>query len=185
VAPITGSLSQSGYTVIAISYNGAAVTSSAATFTIRPPSSPVTLQLVNSAGKYAGPVVVAGSGTRVYVGVKAGAKLGKIKVLNGYARVTGRLAPRFIDKSRWAHAKKGVPVANGLNYGLARISGKLSGSSAPGGDLAHSGVPNDINRPPSQWTDCSASPCLKAHQGRGGRRRWYLRPVDLRERSDV
>jgi len=148
LAPITGSLSQSGYTVIALGYSGKVTTAKGGKFSITPPASPVTLQLVNAHGKYAGPVVVGGGGSRIYEGVRAGAKLGRINVKNGYAVVTRRLASRLIDKSRWAHAVHGVPVANGRNYGLVRIAGKHAGSSAPGGDLAHSGVPNDISIDP-------------------------------------
>jgi len=148
LAPITGDLSKSGYTVIALAYNGKAITAKGSDFRIAPPASPVTLQLVNAHGVYAGPVVVGGGGSRVYEGVRAGAKLGTITLSNGYAVVARRLASRFIDKSRWAHAVHGVPVANGRNYGLVRIAGKHTGSSAAGGDLAHSGVPNDINIDP-------------------------------------
>ena len=148
LAPITGRLNQHGYTLIALSYDGNVVTTTKSGFRINPLSSPVTLQLVNSRGMYAGPLVVAGGGSRVYEGVRAGAKLGTIKVMNGYAVVTRRLAARFVDRTRWAHAVKGVPVANGRNYGLVRIAGKRTGSSDLGGDLAHSGVPNDISIDP-------------------------------------
>jgi hypothetical protein len=172
LAPITGNLSQSGYTVIALAYNGKAITAKGRDFSIAPPASPVTLQLVNAHGVYAGPVVVGGGGSRVYEGVRAGAKLGTITISNGYAVVARRLASRFIDKSRWAHAVHGVPVANGRNYGLVRIAGKHTGSSAPGGDLAHSGVPNDINIDPQANRQIAAlapaSKHVKAKPARDG-----------------
>jgi hypothetical protein len=83
--------------------------------------------------------------------------------------VTRRLASRFIDRSRWAHAVHGVPVANGRNFGLVRIHGKDAGSSAPGGDLAHSGVPNDINIDPQANGQIAAlAPASKAKTGQPG-----------------
>jgi hypothetical protein len=147
LAPITGKLSQPGYTVIVLGYNGKVALAKGPAFRVRAPDRFMTLQLRDAHGKYAGPVVVGGKGAKVLVGVKAGAKLGTIKVLRGYAKVTGKVAARFLDHSRWAHARNGVPLGNGLNYGLVRISDH-SGSRTPGGDMAHSGVPNDISIDP-------------------------------------
>ena len=144
LAPIIGKLSRSGYTVIVLGYNGKAALAKGPVFRVAAPDRLVTLQLRDAHGKYAGPVVVGGKGAKVYEGVKAGAKLGTIKVLRGYAKVTGKVAALFLDKKRWAHARNGVPLGNGLNYGLVRIHDH-SGSRTAGGDRAHSGVPNDIS----------------------------------------
>src|SRR5438445_4199509 len=83
---ITGTLSKSGYTVIVLGYNGKASVSKSRSFKLKAPDSKLTLQLRDSHGKYAGPVIVGGGGSKVIVGFKPGAKLGKIVVLSGYAR---------------------------------------------------------------------------------------------------
>lgn len=61
--PITGKLSQRGYTVIALADTGVArtvgVTRGDGSFRLRPPASRVTLQLRAPNGTYAGPVVLA------------------------------------------------------------------------------------------------------------------------------
>lgn len=43
LAPITGNLSQHGYTVMALAYNGKAITAKGSDFSVAPPASPVTL----------------------------------------------------------------------------------------------------------------------------------------------
>src|SRR5690349_20286945 len=108
--PITGKVNRPGYTVIALGYDGRAVSSSARTFRIAPRSSKVTLQLRDAQGRYAGPVVVGRRGANVVVGVKAGARLGTVRIRNGYA--TARVAPRLVDRGRVAQARKGVPLGN-------------------------------------------------------------------------
>src|SRR5689334_23429147 len=98
-APITGTLSKPGYTVVALGYDGSAVSSHARSFRIVPRAAKVTLQLRDSHGKYAGPVVVGTRKGMAILGVKAGAKLGKIAVVNGYAKAD-TVAARFVDASR-------------------------------------------------------------------------------------
>src|SRR5690242_17770088 len=98
--PITGKLSKPGYTVIALGSSGRATTSNARAFKIAPRDSSVTLQLRDAKGRYAGPVVVAGSGSQVVLGVKAGAKLGTVRVLAGYGRAAKALPKRAIDATR-------------------------------------------------------------------------------------
>jgi hypothetical protein len=146
-SPITGTLSQHGYTVIALGYNGKAATSRSETFRIMAPDSRVTLQLIDSHGKYAGPVIVGGSASRVIEGIKAGAKLGKIKLFKGYAKTARPLASRFLDRGRWAQAHKGVPLGNGRNFGLVR-SKIHNGPSGLGGDTSRTGVPNALSIDP-------------------------------------
>ena len=141
--PITGKLSKPGYTVIALGSSGRATTSHARAFKIAPRDSRVTLQLRDAKGRYAGPVVVAGTGSQVILGVKAGAKLGTVRVLAGYGKAAKALPKRAIDATRVAQAKKGVPLGNGRNLGLVR-----SGKRGSGGDQDLDGVPDalDVDR---------------------------------------
>lgn len=141
---VTGRLNASGYTVVALGYNGKATISKARSFSLVAPDSRLTLQLINRrTGRYAGPVVVGGKGSRVIVGIKAGAKLRTIHVnaRGGYARVARPLAARWLDRTRFAQAHKGVPIGNGRNYGFVR-SKRLGGGRGLGQDYDHSGVPN-------------------------------------------
>jgi hypothetical protein len=142
---ISGSLNAAGYTVLAVGYNGKIVSSHAQSFRIAAPAPKVTLQLVSSDGRYAGPVVLGGGGRRVIMGLKAPAKLGTIDVIaaKGYARLAHRLSRRRLDSARWAHAKHGIPIGNGLNLGL--VTSKRNGSAAAGGDQAHVGIPNELD----------------------------------------
>jgi hypothetical protein len=144
---ITGTLSKSGYTVIVLGYNGKAATSKSRSFKLKAPDAKVTLQLRDSHGKYAGPVIVGGGGSKVIVGFKPGAKLGKIIVLSGYARTAKPLPVKYLDKGRWAQARKGVPIGNGRNFGLVR-SKLHNGPSGPGGDTSRTGVPNSLSIDP-------------------------------------
>src|SRR4051794_21599029 len=85
--PITGKLAKNGYTVIALSYDGAASSAriKSGRFSVVPPASRVTLSLRDKAGVYAGPIVVGKKGSKVVLGVKAGAPLGKLKLAKGFA----------------------------------------------------------------------------------------------------
>lgn len=139
--PITGKLSKPGYTVIALGYDGSAVSSAKRSFRIVPPASKVTLQLRDARGHYAGPVVVGGKGSTVVVGVRAGARLGTIRVLNGYA--TARVKKQAIDRKRVAQARKGVPIGNGRDFGLVRSA--KHGATGAGGDSDLDGVPDALD----------------------------------------
>ncbi len=147
-AAITGTLSRSGYTVIAVASSGkpVAVLVKGRAFSVRPPAATVTLQLRAPDGLYAGPVVVASQqrGKQVIEGVRAGARLGKININagKGYARVAKRLRARWIDTSRWARARKGVPLGNGRNAGLVRSKPPRH---PPAGDLDADGVPDVLD----------------------------------------
>ena len=83
-----------GYTVVAVGYNGKIALSRSQRFRIGAPQSKITLQLLNSHGKYAGPVVLGGSSTRVITGMKAGVNVGTIDVVasKGYAHLARELA---------------------------------------------------------------------------------------------
>lgn len=145
--PITGKLSKPGYTVIALAANGNATAARAKPrkFKLRPPAKRVTLHLRARDGTYAGPIVVARKkkGKRAILGVKAAAKLGKVKVKarKGYAKVKRTLPRKFVDAKRKARAKKGAPIGAG-NFGRVRSANTKGG--APG-DRDLDGVPDQLD----------------------------------------
>jgi hypothetical protein len=143
---LSGRLSVPGYTVAVVGYNGKAVFSRRRSFRVRAPDLKVTVQLVDTHGRYGGPVVFGGSASRAIVGVKAGTNLGAILVVpaSGYAHVSHKLAASRLDTGRWAYAKRGVPIGNGHNFGLVTSATKGSAQGA-GADPAHIGVPNEFN----------------------------------------
>jgi hypothetical protein len=120
---ISGKLSKPGYTVIALAASGEAATAHARdrNFRLSPPSRRVTLHLRGPDGVYAGPVVIFGAGKRAIVGVRAGARLGEIKVAGrkGYAKVAKRAPAKSIVRALTARAKKGVPIGAGV-FGRVR-----------------------------------------------------------------
>src|SRR5690242_4536305 len=138
--PITGKLSRAGYTVIALGASGKAVTSKARAFKIVPRDSRVTLQLRDAKGRYAGPVVVGGKASKVVVGVRAGAKLGTVRVLAGYGNTAKPLAKKWAVVAPTVQAKKGVPIGNGRNFGLVR-----SVKRGFAGDQDADGVPDALD----------------------------------------
>lgn len=145
--PVSGRLSRPGYTVIAIGANGDARSTRArgGHFKLRPPAMRFTLQLRGPDGRYAGPVVVGSDrrGRRAILGIRAGAKLGKIKVKRGrgYARLRRPLARKWADPSRSALARHGVPIGAG-NFGLVRSHHAHGGLP---GDTDLDGVPDTID----------------------------------------
>ena len=84
-------LSKPDFTVIALAEDGRAgsVRVRGRAFSLRPPSCRVTLHLRGANGRYAGPIVIGGSGSRVVLGVRAGTRLGRIAIRGGYARRRG------------------------------------------------------------------------------------------------
>jgi len=141
-AAITGKLSKSGYTVIALGYNGKAASSKGRSFKIVPRDSRVTLQLRDKRGRYAGPVLVGARGKTVIVGVKAGAKLGTIRIRSGYA-TAAKVSAKAIDARRTAQARKGVPLGNGRNFGLVRS--RRHAKNGIGRDADLDGVPDTLD----------------------------------------
>src|SRR2546430_4201381 len=99
---------------------------------------------VCSSDLYAGPIVVGrgNGGRRAIVGVKAGARLGRIQVRRGYASVNTLLPKKWVDKRRWARARKGVPIANGRNFGRVPSNPPRAG---PPGDLDEDGLPGVLD----------------------------------------
>lgn len=142
---ITGALDRSGYTVIAVAADGtvSSVRAPSGAFRIVPPATNVTLHLRAPSGKYAGPIVVARAGTRAILGVRAGARLGRIGVRSGssHARVVRRPAQRRIDERRWARARHGVPIGAG-RFGRVRSAPPRK---APPGDLDADGVADTLD----------------------------------------
>jgi hypothetical protein len=155
---ITGKLSKRGYTVIAVAYGGKTSSTHARSFRLKPRASRVTLQLRDPKGRYAGPVVVGGTRKKVVLGVRAGARLGTIKVLRGYARAA-HARKSAIDRKRTATAKRFVPLGNGRNFGLVR-----SRAHGPSGDGDGDGVPDALD------VDANGDRILDNEQG-GGRPR--------------
>jgi hypothetical protein len=144
---ITGKLSEPGYTVIALAANGKAtsVVAKHRKFSLRPAAKRVTLHLRAKDGAYAGPIVVdrAMKGKRATLGVKAGAKLGKVvvKARKGYAKVKGKLPEKWVDPKRWARASDGVPIGAG-NFG--RVRSRHANGGVPG-DRDLDGVPDALD----------------------------------------
>lgn len=137
---VTGRLSKPGYTVIAVGYNGRAVTSKAQSFRIRAPHARLTLHLLDARGRYAGPVVVAKSRRGVLTGVRKGTNLGLIKVRAGYATTARALPARRVDSRRVSASVRGVPLGNGRNFGLVKSTRR--GGTGAGLDADLDGVPN-------------------------------------------
>jgi hypothetical protein len=146
---LSGTVSKSGqrYTLIALAANGRAKSIVLRrAFRLVPPAGTVTLHLRDRKGRYAGPVVVGGTRRKVILGVKAGAKLGRIRLLRGFARATP--ARRFIVSSAWAKARADVPTGKKARAGvpigarnLGRVKTTVSGKAGRGRDLDHDGVP--------------------------------------------
>lgn len=141
--PITGELSKRGYTVIALAENGKAksVRAEGRRFRLAPSGKSVTLHLRAANGTYAGPIVVGGRGRFAIVGVRAGARLGVIKVRRGYARVSRKLPRESLDAKRKARAKKGVPIG-AKRFG--RVRSKRPRGGVPG-DRDLDGIPDVLD----------------------------------------
>lgn len=142
---ITGKLSRSGYTVIAVAAGGQvnAVLARRGSFSVRPPAALVTLHLRAPSGSYAGPIVVGRDRTRAILGVKAGTHLGAIRIdaRRGYAKPVHRLARRWLDRSRWGRARGGVPIGAG-NFGRVRSTPP---AHRPPGDRDADGIANPFD----------------------------------------
>jgi hypothetical protein len=70
--------------------------------------------------------------------VKAGAKLGKVRVLKGYAKPQRALAKKFVDRSTTAKAKRGVPIGAGV---FGRVRSKGDSAKGQGRDQDRDGLP--------------------------------------------
>jgi hypothetical protein len=148
--PITGKLSKPGYQVIALAANGATKSARAKPrFRIRPPARRVALQLRARDGTYAGPIVVGRKrhGRRAIEGVRAGARLGYVRVkrAEGYAKIRRkarkRLAPKWISEELRARARQGVPIGAGK---FGHVRSRRTHGGVPG-DRDIDGVPNALD----------------------------------------
>ncbi|HZP42759.1 MAG TPA: hypothetical protein VFD84_14790 [Candidatus Binatia bacterium] len=139
---VRGKLDKPGYTVVALGYDGSMTSSHAQSFALAVRASRVTLHLIGPQGAYAGPVVVAARKGRLIVGVKAPARLGRIRVLDGWAQTARPLKAGARDVQRWALAgPEGAPLGNGRNFGFVRSTAS-GGASGAGGDTDRDGVPD-------------------------------------------
>jgi hypothetical protein len=141
--PITGQLDRAGVTVVALAAHGNVRAARAKPkFSLVPPAKTVTLQLRDRRGAYLGPIVLRGRGGRVTLGVRAGAKLGRIKILKGYGRVARPLSRRASDGAVTARARRGVPLGVGT---LGWVRGRAHGAAAPGRDSDRDGIPDKFD----------------------------------------
>jgi hypothetical protein len=143
---ISGKLSRSGFDVIALAETGNAKSVRIrrdGSFSVVPPARNVTLHLRGVNGRYAGPIVIASArrGARAIVGVKAGARLGRIAARGRYARVSRTPLARFVDRTRFARARRGVPIGVG-SFGFVRS--RPSAGAVPG-DFDLEGIPNALD----------------------------------------
>jgi hypothetical protein len=129
-------LSRSGYTVVALDNAGHAVKAAGRNVKLTPTAARFTLHLVDAHGNYAGPIVVAGKGAKVVVGVRGGGRLGTVKVKRGYG--LAHAPRRAVDKRRTARARNGLPVGART---LGRVAGRSKGSAGAGLDVDRDGVP--------------------------------------------
>lgn len=141
---ITGQLSASGYTVLAVGPTGKAASHhvSRGAFRLRPPAGAVTLHLRDPRGVYAGPIVVRAQGSRAVVGVKPGARLGRIVIGRGYARPARRVARRWIATALTARARGGIPIG-ARRFGLVRSEPPRTGTVP--GDRDKDGIPDPLD----------------------------------------
>ncbi|MEA2222473.1 MAG: hypothetical protein QOH83_849 [Solirubrobacteraceae bacterium] len=129
-------LSKAGYTVVALDNAGHAVKAAGRNVKLTPTAARVTLHLVDARGNYAGPIVVAGKGAKVVVGLRGAGRLGTVKVKRGYG--LARAPKRALDKRRTARARAGVPVGALV---LGRVAGRSKEAAGAGLDVDRDGVP--------------------------------------------
>jgi hypothetical protein len=141
--PIFGNVRGSGHhTVVAQSGDGAAATVRASPFKLTPAAGRFSLQIRGADGSYLGPVVAAGSGRRVVVGFREGARLGPIVRRNGFWVLRRPLSRRFQDRGRTARARRGVPIG-ARSLGLVRATAVKS--PGRGQDPDRDGIPSTFD----------------------------------------
>src|SRR4051812_7455966 len=150
---ITGTLSKKGYTVVALTKDGKVAPASAknGSFSVNAPGGTVTIQLRDSHGRYAGPIVVGKSGGNVILGIRRGAKLGKVTVRSHYAAPMHKLAKKFVNSKvkAKAKAKGGAPIGAGT-FGL--LAGKAGARQAPNPPTGQNPPPGGGQNPPPTGT---------------------------------
>ena len=150
-ATVSGTLkSGKGYTIVVVQSNGKAkklkVTSTKGTFKVTGVTlSGASINLISSTGQYWGPVVLAGSGTKVYETIKGSGNLalGTVTRKTGYAVA---VAPKTRYQTGAAYsvkAAKGKPVG-ASKLGRVKVgngTSTLAGYSGPGKDADLDGIP--------------------------------------------
>jgi hypothetical protein len=128
------------YTVVAVAGNGRTRTlqNAIGSFELVPPARTVTLHLVGSTGRYLGPVVIAGRGSRVTTQVRAGARLGTLRVFEHFSRPGRRVSARRRGRGRPVRARDGVPIGAGV---LGRVRSRAVGPPGTGRDQDRDGIP--------------------------------------------
>jgi hypothetical protein len=81
------------------------------------------------------------SRNRATLGVRAGARLGRIGVRAGYAKLSEPLGKRWVDRSRFGRARREVPLGAGV---FGRVSSRPSPGTVPG-DLDLDGIPDRLD----------------------------------------
>jgi len=150
-ATVSGTLkSGKGYTIVVVQSNGKAkklkVTSAKGTFKVTGVTlSGASINLISSTGQYWGPVVLAGSGTKVYETIKGSGNL----VLGTVTRKTG-YAVAVAPKTRYqTGAAYSVKAAKGKPIGASKLgrvkvgngTSTLAGYNGPGKDADLDGIP--------------------------------------------
>jgi hypothetical protein len=136
--PIEGRVT-SPYTVIALSEDGRARFERAhGRFAFVPPARTVTLHLVDGEGVYAGPVVAAGRGRRAVMRMRAGARLGTLRIRDGWIATGRRVAKRRQGRGAAARARAGVPIGAGV---MGHVRSGAAGPGGPGRDRDRDGFP--------------------------------------------
>ena len=150
-ATVSGTLkSGKGYTIVVVQSNGKAkklkVTSTKGTFKVTGVTlSGASINLISSTGQYWGPVVLAGSGTKVYETIKGSGNLalGTVTRKTGYAVA---VAPKTRYQTGAAYsvkAAKGKPVG-ASKLGRVKVgngTSTLAGYNGPGKDADLDGIP--------------------------------------------
>ena len=150
-ATVSGTLkSGKGYTIVVVQSNGKAkklkVTSTKGTFKVTGVTlSGASINLISSTGKYWGPVVLAGSGTKVYETIKGSGDLalGTVTRKTGYAVA---VAPKTRYQTGAAYsvkAAKGKPVG-ASKLGRVKVgngTSTLAGYNGSGKDADLDGIP--------------------------------------------
>ena len=136
---IEGRLTAS-YTVVALASDGSSrsLRNARGSFELVPPARTVTLHLLGSKGRYLGPVVVRRRGRRAVVRVRAGARLGTLRVRDGWVSTEAKVPARRLGRGRPARARAGVPIGAGV---LGRVRSRATGPAGPGRDRDRDGIP--------------------------------------------
>lgn len=154
---ITGKLNKRGYTVVALARDGRAVSVSAknGSFSLLAPSGTVTVQLRAPNGRYAGPIVVGTKKGKVVLGIRRGARLGKVLVKGGYAVPAKKLAGRFVNAHIVAIAKRGAPIGS-KTFGYIRRRARIAQTPPPGTPPAQGPAPQAPAAPTNGGADTDA-----------------------------